>query len=91
MSANKGLGITVAGSAVGLSPFRPQPNPSGQSGLYPRGSGGVTDLCTLYGIQGGWNPCGLADSGSCDNLAFQILLAVLILALLFLRPAPGSQ
>jgi hypothetical protein len=90
--ATRSNGVTLSGSATNASPFIPSNSVvSGSGVVYPRGLGGATDLCTLYGRPQGFNPCGGAVAAGCENHLLQILIAIALLALLFLRPAAGSQ
>jgi hypothetical protein len=79
---------TAGATAVGASPFAPYQEPvSGRT--YARGTGGVTDLCTLYGFEP-FNPCGTVIQDDCPNLLY-IAIIIAILALLWIQSPAGSE
>jgi hypothetical protein len=88
MVSSPGYG-TVAFSALGGSPFTPGRAPNVTTRSYARGTGGVTDLCTLYGVEP-FNPCGGVVPDGCPNQVLYIAIIVAILALLWIQTPSGS-
>jgi hypothetical protein len=83
-------GVTSQNTSTGLSPFTGTFQAPTQGRSYARGTGGVTDLCTLYGFEP-FNPCGGPARADCDFQWLYIAIIIAILALLWLQPAPGSE
>jgi hypothetical protein len=79
---------TVSGANI-LSPFVPTNAPGSSFRTYARGTGGLTDLCTLYGVEP-FNPCGGVVPDDCPNQVLYIAIIVAILALLWIQTPSGS-
>jgi len=83
--------VSAQQTGSGASPYTPGAGrPSTfQTSQYPRGNGGATNLCALYG-RTGFNPCGGNVDEECKDQILWIVIILLILAFLFFRVPDAS-